>query len=413
MSPSHPTPPPPVVPVTHQTQTAKPRYRGGAEIHHRLIEGGCFVSESLDVKYDVTCDELESLQTRLQRRDPTMGLIDPSRLVTCGGDARDVARVTIHGGEELPWNTNTFDVFVYLAHLITENELFAHVFCDESESESDDDEDRKTEGTAGATSPSQVSQVPRNTTVLGSSPNGESSTDAFFADGSFTGTLLWDASLRLAGFVLRSHRFRNLLIGANVVELGCGVGLLGLVAKRCGSAICALTDRESLRTLCEDNIEAWRFVIDKETEDTKMVRRRDTKIENQNDDENLDVQVRPEGSGPQLFFCALEWEDERSVTQLKQRLHHKVDVIFAADCVFGTLFGSSEPLVAVLEKLSQPGTEIVIATERRPDDGLGSFRVAMHENFTREVLEITGPDGSEPGGGGGYSHRIVPVKKVV
>ena len=33
--------------------------------------------------YEVTCDELESLQTRLLRRDPTMGLIDPTRLVRC------------------------------------------------------------------------------------------------------------------------------------------------------------------------------------------------------------------------------------------------------------------------------------------------------------------------------------------
>jgi hypothetical protein len=64
--------------------TSLPRYRGGAEIHHRLIDGGSYDGSNLSVTYATTCDEFETLKTRLTRFDPTMGLIDPSRLVLCG-----------------------------------------------------------------------------------------------------------------------------------------------------------------------------------------------------------------------------------------------------------------------------------------------------------------------------------------
>lgn len=352
-----------------------PRYRGGAEIHHRLIEGGRFDSDLLSIEYHVLCDALESLQTRLQRRDPTMGLIDPSRLVLNGGDARDVARVTIHGSENNEgYQSNTFDVFVYLAHLTTEKELLKHVFDDSDEESEDEKEGERTTSS--------------DTALTGESPDPdpESLSTLFFTDGSFTGTLLWDAAVRLSEFVLRSETWREKLKNANVVELGCGVGLLGLVAFRCGCKTAALTDRKSLRSLCEDNIKSWREAMDLET----LERIDGTASTSRCQDDN-DASVPSN-----LFFTPLEWTDSSSATKLKHLMNNKIDVVFAADCVFGGLFGDAAPLVDALRLLSDENTIILIATERRPGDGLESFRDSIDVNFVREVVQVVGSDGNEP-----------------
>ena len=387
-------------PSADAPRLAKSRYRGGAEIHHRLIEGGSFEGERLAVTYEVTCDELESLQTRLTRRDPTMGLIDPTKLVRCGGDARDVARVAVFGAEPDASDASAetpsfaaplrFDVFVYLAHLAGEASVLASAL------EGDDDSSDASAGSEEAEAARMRAAFARD----------EADARAFFEDGSFTGTLLWDAALRCADHVLCSSEWRARLRGATVVELGCGVGLLGLIAATCGCETAVLTDREKLRGLCEDNASSWRRTLSRARA---------------NKDEGV----------PNVFFHAFEWTDANAASALLDTLRSLrdenarvrddgdtgdaretrplsrrddakvVDVVFAADCVFGGLFGSPAPLAAALSALCDSATVVLLATERRPGDGVEAFRETIDLTFDRQVVRVVGPDGGAPAGGVG------------
>ena len=342
-----------------------PRYRGGAEIHHRLIEGGAHDGARVRVRYETTCDELESLQTRLQRRDPTMGLIDPTRLVRCGGDARDVARVALRVGDDAwsPTHT-TFPVYIYLAHLVREENLLP-AFDDDS---SDDDDDR-----ASPHPKLDASRDPPARDPPSATDTQEAEMDAFFADGSFTGTLIWDAAVHAAEHILATPEWTARLRDASVVELGCGVGLLGLVAARCGCRVAALTDRASLKRLCEDNIAAWRDALDRETTAPKSLRR------------PVPVPV------PELFAAELEWTNPESAASLLARLGATPDVVLAADCVFQGLFGDPAPLLRALDALCGDDTVALVACERRPDDGFDAFQTAARATFDVRAVRAVGP----------------------
>ena len=51
-----------------------------------------------------------------------------------------------------------------------------------------------------------------------------------------------------------------------------------------------------------------------------------------------------------MFATELEWTAPASAAELTARLGGAVDVVFAADCIFQTLFGDSMPLLDVLER---------------------------------------------------------------
>ena len=50
-----------------------------------------------------------------------------------------------------------------------------------------------------------------------------------------------------------------------------------------------------------------------------------------------------------------------SVAALKKRLGGSVDVVFAADCIFQTLFGDAVPLLEVLSRLCDERTVVLLA----------------------------------------------------
>jgi protein N-lysine methyltransferase METTL21D len=58
------------------------------------------------------------------------------------------------------------------------------------------------------------------------------------------GACLWDGAITLAGFIGRMPRHK--FVGLKVVELGAGVGLVGLLAARYGAHV-TLTDLEKVR----------------------------------------------------------------------------------------------------------------------------------------------------------------------
>ena len=49
------------------------------------------------------------------------------------------------------------------------------------------------------------------------------------------------------------------------------------------------------------------------------------------------------------------------------------DLIIACDCIFAPIFGSSFLLLQMLTFLAGPGTTVLLAVERRKDDGAEAF----------------------------------------
>ena len=74
-------------------------------------------------------------------------------------------------------------------------------------------------------------------------------------EGGTVGLKVWPGSLSLADFLVNKRP--DLVLGKDVIELGCGVGLVGLcVAKYCSPSSVVLTDRESLRPVVQANLES-------------------------------------------------------------------------------------------------------------------------------------------------------------
>jgi hypothetical protein len=137
------------------------------------------------------------------------------------GDARDVANVKLRIGDggDPSAPEMEFPVYFYLAHVVTPESLMPNYSDSEDDDEDEDNVDTKKEEQRG-----------EENTCSGSNDKDAATEDvlkAFMADGSFTGTLLWDAAIHASEHVLRTKEWAERLRGASIIELGCGVGLLG------------------------------------------------------------------------------------------------------------------------------------------------------------------------------------------
>jgi hypothetical protein len=99
-------------------------------------------------------------------------------------------------------------------------------------------------------------------------------------------------------------------------------------------------------------------------------------------------------------YCA----EPASAAALTTRLGGEVDVVFAADCIFQTLFGDAMPLLEVLLQLCSERTVVLLATERRPNDGIDAFVAAAEEKFSVDVVKII-----KSTGGGEFGEGIGDV----
>ena len=83
-----------------------------------------------------------------------------------------------------------------------------------------------------------------------------------WADGTWTGTLVWDSAVHCCELLLETSAWRRRLRGdalhgrapASVLELGCGLGLPGLVCHALGAAPVLLTDRPAVSQLVGEGL---------------------------------------------------------------------------------------------------------------------------------------------------------------
>lgn len=162
--------------------------------------------------------------------------------------------------------------------------------------------------------------------------------EPIFSGAAWAGTVLWRAAVRLVDVLLDRH-----IEGARVVELGCGLGVPGMVCKQLGADLVVLTEQENLVDLATRNLTS-----------------------NFSDDQKI-------------LARELDWTDQKQLTSISQ---FTFDLILCCDCVYIPLYGDSwRALVTAINALAGPHTAVLISVERRivggGTDGVDLFLDAM------------------------------------
>ena len=241
-------------------------------------------SKGLRIRY--TCHEaLEPLDTRLWQKDVAKGCIDPDLLGTA---ARDFCQVEIAGFDRV------LQLPCFMAHLAS-----PHGLMDPGIDEA----------------------------ALG----------PLWADGTWTGTLVWDSAVHVCELLLSAPEAARVR-GKTVLELGCGLGLPGLVCHALGASQVLLTDRLMVTSLVGEGLMLNSVPLS------------------------------------QARAIELEWSDEAAYSIKQEHLESEApDLLIACDCIFQPLFGSAFLLLQMIQALAGPETIVILALERRKDDGAEAF----------------------------------------
>jgi len=185
-----------------------------------------------------------------------------------------------------------------------------------------------------------------------------------FSGAEWAGTRLWYAAIVTINFIYTNYvktGFIDNLSHSSLIELGCGLGVPGLVAKAFGVDKVVLTDQESLLSLTKKNV-AVNF---------------------------------PDG---EVVARQLDWSRE-GIKEII-RGEGKFDLAVVTDCVYEPLYGKSwELLVEVCDELLKENPDLVClhSMERRNGDGIDSFLralaaldsvVKVEKVYSEDVIEI-------------------------
>ncbi|EOD29984.1 hypothetical protein EMIHUDRAFT_230839 [Emiliania huxleyi CCMP1516] len=180
---------------------------------------------------------------------------------------------------------------------------------------------------------------------------GSDALSTFWSDGTWSGSLVWDAAVHVTEEMLGTELGERMR-GTSVLELACGLGLPGLTAHCLGASRVVLSDRGQVVGLVEEGLRANRAALSG-------------------------------GGRPVPVAAVLDWGSAAARELLQQRLGgSQPDWIIACDCIFESLFGSTDGvtsiflLLRVLELLCSPTTRVLVGLERRTGDGAEKFLAA-------------------------------------
>ena len=188
--------------------------------------------------------------------------------------------------------------------------------------------------------------------------------EPIFSGAAWAGSVLWAAAQVLTEVVLLNDTVP--VHDKSVLELGCGLGIPGFCAALLGAREVVLTEQPTLMPLLVRNINR-NFPLDCECAQPKA--------------------------------APLSWgTDETEIFAAGRRQSSPFDLILICDCVFEPLYGNSWKLLCeTLRVLCPPGssnqTTVLIACERRCDDGIDDFLSNLSVDFDLEVQWNSYADG--------------------
>ncbi|CAB1118621.1 unnamed protein product [Ectocarpus sp. CCAP 1310/34] len=185
-----------------------------------------------------------------------------------------------------------------------------------------------------------------------------------FSGACWAGTVVWPAALDLCDYM--SEHLRQALVGATVVELGCGMF-------------------DELLSLLDRNLDG-NFAGHPRGEGG--IRREALDWEREADTDGLLASMERSGTVP----GEAEGEPGAGVRRRSTRL----DFVLCADCVFEPLYGDSwKALAKVMGRLSDAGTTVLCSVERRGVDGVPDFlRACEAEGFSLQTVYRAAPSAS-------------------
>lgn len=168
----------------------------------------------------------------------------------------------------------------------------------------------------------------------------------------------WGCSLALIDLLMSRYR-ADFTKGLRVLELGCGLGIPGLVLASLGADV-VLTDRNdkddrhhNVLELLEENI-SYNF---------------------------MGPCNRPPGIGSgRAGVLEFNWGEEAAREFVAE--HGEFDFVICADCVYQPVYGKSwEELAASLDVLCGPSTECFVALQRRSEDNISGFLALLSDKY--------------------------------
>lgn len=182
------------------------------------------------------------------------------------------------------------------------------------------------------------------------------------------GACLWDGALLLAAFLVAQPRHR--LVGARCVELGAGVGAVGVAAAKLGARV-VVTDIAKVLPLLEANLEANGLGAAR-------------------------ARVAAPGAGA-AEAEELEWGKEGWMRRVAALAADPPDLVLAADACYVDGDGASPSTPAFVQTcagLCGPATRVLVSFERRSPEVRRCFLEEARRAFRRVELV---PAASLPG----------------
>jgi predicted nicotinamide N-methyase len=188
-----------------------------------------------------------------------------------------------------------------------------------------------------------------------------------FSGAAWAGSVLWAAAEVLVEHMLLSKR--TVVEGKSVLELGCGLGIPGMICSLLGAKQVILSEQDQLVPLLVKNIES-NFAPRRSNEDNSV----------NSTEDNATAAATPQA-------VALNWGVEEAELILSNRKGERFDVILICDCVFEPLYGDSWKLLC--ETLGvivfDDSTEVLISCERRSEDAIDDFLAMLGEKFVIDI----------------------------
>jgi Lysine methyltransferase len=175
----------------------------------------------------------------------------------------------------------------------------------------------------------------------------------------WAGTCIWRSALVASQYILFVQEFErnndSVLLSSTktLLELGCGLGVPGMVLHNLTGCRAVLTDKADLLPQLRRNLAT-----------------------------NFDASISP------IAAYALDWSVEGVHSFLEEASLNSIDVILNCDCIYEPLYGDSwRALLVVQDELLRcfPQALVLTACERRRGDGVASYLQAARECYEHIV----------------------------